>query len=318
MRGKLDAAVKKCDILAFLRGSHSDWDCVFYELLYWSCGVAGVKRFEEFLYIYGRTGSNAKGSRIALLLKAFGDSMTGGYISLQNSLYFTQSEKDANKPDEAAAAAMGCRLLVCDETGHGTTAGETTRIVFNSVVTKKWTDVAGTPIPFQVKYGKQDTMTVTWKMLFFGNQLPDFMNADQAFKRRPSLLELSKRFVSADEYDPSDPTLALVNNNYKDSGYLGTMLPELIHWMRRLVPALYTEKMTYRLKLQPVPSAIKGLTGEELGLETYVKERSTDIRGFVKGVPQPIRTEVCVGGGVRTRRGAGAEKRTSEPTNLRT
>ena len=272
LRSKLEAARGSCKVLDFMYGSHGDWDCVLYELLYWTCGITGVKRYEEFLYIYGKSGANAKGSRIMLLLQAFGNSTSAGYISFQNSVYFTQSDKEANKPDEAAAAARGCRILICDEAGKNNTAEGDTKLPFNAVVTKKWTDIAGTPLPFQAKYGKQETMTVTWKMIFFGNVLPDFVKADQAFKRRPSLLELSKRFVNAEEYDKDDKTQTLANTNYKDSDYLGTMVPELMCWMRRLLPALYTEKAAHRLKIQPVPAAVRGLTGEELALESHEKE----------------------------------------------
>ncbi len=48
-------------------------------------------------------------------------------------------------------------------------------------------------------------------MIFFGNALPDFVKADQAFKRRPSLLELSRRLVNHAEYDGTEKTHALAN-----------------------------------------------------------------------------------------------------------
>ena len=272
LRAKLEAAEGRCKVLDLLRGSHSDWDCVLYELLYWTCGVMGVKRYEEFLFMYGRSGANAKGSRVMLLRQAFGISHSSGYISFQNSLYFTQSEKEANKPDESASAARGCRLMICDDAGKNTTTDGNAKLAFNAPLTKKWTDIAGTPLPFQAKFGKQETMTVTWKMIFFGNVLPDFVNADQAFKRRPSLLELSRRFVNEDEYDSTDKTQVIANTDYKDADYLRTMVPELMHWMKRLLPALYTKTAAHRLKIQPVPAAVRGLTGEELATEGHEKD----------------------------------------------
>ncbi len=79
-------------------------------------------------------------------------------------------------------------------------------------------------------------MTVTWKMLCFGSVLPDFAKADQAFKRRPLLLELSRRFANEEEYDTTDKAHAFANTNYKDADYLSTMVPELMRCMRRSPP----------------------------------------------------------------------------------
>lgn len=39
----------------------------------------------------------------------------------------------------------------------------------NAPLIKKWCDVAGTPLPFQRKYGIQETMIVTWAVFIFGS-----------------------------------------------------------------------------------------------------------------------------------------------------
>lgn len=272
MRRDLDELRASSVLLDFFFGSHKEYDVVFYELLFWARAICGRKNFEEFMYIYGKSGSNAKGARIKLLLQALGDSKSGnGYIAVLSSTYFTQAVKEV-KPDESAAAAKGCRVLIVDETGGGSTAEGARPLALNAPLMKQWCDAAGTPFPFQRKYGAQETMTVTWTMFFYGNVRLDVKHADAAFKKRPALLEIATRFVAADKYDPTDKTHVLERTDYKDDDFVRTMVPELMLWIRCLVPALYTKHMRHHRKLRPVPASVMAFTSEELGTEADTNE----------------------------------------------
>jgi hypothetical protein len=45
------------------------------------------------------------------------------------------------------------------------------------------------------------------------------------------------------------------------------MVPELMHWIRRLVPALYVASASSSSKLQPVPASVRSFTEEAAGAE---------------------------------------------------
>ena len=298
-RSKLEALMPKSVILQYFHGAHKEFDSVFYELMFWCRAFSGCQNYEEFLYVYGKFGSNSKGSRIKLLLLALGDSAKNGYLGFQSSAFFQKNDTEANKPDEATAAAGGARLIICDEMGSNKTNEGAKSMPLNAAVVKKWTDIAGTPMPFQRKYGVQETMTVTWAMIFFGNVIPDMKNADMAFKRRPSLMEITTRFVSDKDYNPNDKTHSLVNTNFKSVDFLVTMLPELMHWIRCIVPALYTEKATHSLRIQPVPASISFMTTSELALDDNKDEAQVSLQLVTEFLEQCMDAYIPAGRGKR-------------------
>jgi len=262
LREKLEELAKESVVLKFFYDSHKSWDAALFELMFWARGISGCKRFEEFLYVYGKNGRNAKGSRILLLMEAFGEARSGGYTCVQHSSLFTKP-MEANKCDEATAAAVGCRLLVADEAGQNKSDEGAKPMVYEATTVKKFCDVAGTPFPFQKKYGEQEDCTVSWALMMYGNVVPEMRNADPAFKRRPSLMEISTEFVSVDKYDEHNKLHNIADERFKNREFLAKMVPELWQWLRRLLPALYVDKSASRLT--PVPASVKGFTDESLG-----------------------------------------------------
>jgi hypothetical protein len=279
LREKLEMLKPRSDVLRFFHDGHRSWDATLYELLYWTRGISGCKKYEEFLFVYGRNGRNAKGSRIMLLQEAFGCTKTGGYICFQQSSFFSQ-HMEANKPDEATNAAVGCRLLVVDESGSNKTSEGAKAMVLDAATVKKFCDVAGTPIPYQPKYQPQDTTVVSWALLFYGNVVPEMRNADTAFKRRPSLMEISTEFVSQKDFDGTNKLHVLADERFRSRKYLGLMAPELILWMRRLLPALYVPSANSSSKLQPVPTSVRGFTEEAAGTEAD-RVTASNLKGVV-------------------------------------
>ena len=139
--------------------------------------------------------------------------------SRRTSLLAGKVDADA----EATAAAVGCRLLVVDESGSNKTTEGAKAMVLDAATVKKFCDVAGTPIPYQPKFGKQDTTMVTWALLFYGNVVPQMRNADAAFKRRPSLMEIATEFVSKTELDPANKLLVEADERFRNRTHLGAI-----------------------------------------------------------------------------------------------
>jgi phage/plasmid-associated DNA primase len=187
---------------------------------------------------------------------------------------------EANKPDEATNAAVGSRLLVVDEAGSNKTSEGAKGMVLDAATVKKFCDVAGTPIPYQPKYQAQDTTLVSWALLFYGNVVPEMRNADAAFKRRPSLMEIATEFVAQKDYDPENKLHVLADERFRNRKFLAGMVPELMHWMRRLVPALYVTSASSLSKLQPVPASVRSFTEEAAGTEED-KAAAKDLKALV-------------------------------------
>ncbi len=101
----LDDMMDSSKILPFLHGSQKTFDRVIYELLRYTRCATGCETFEQFLYFYGKKGSNAKGTRIKLLLTALGEVIKGGYVGIMSASFFQQPKMlSPNKPDEATAS----------------------------------------------------------------------------------------------------------------------------------------------------------------------------------------------------------------------
>ncbi|CAE8620628.1 unnamed protein product [Polarella glacialis] len=120
LRDMMDSGSSK--LLGFLYGSQKDLDKVMYELLHYTrCGT-GCETFEQFLYFYGKKGSNAKGTRIKFLLKVAGLSSNGGYVGVTKASFFQQAKiPNPNAPDEATAAMEDVKWLLVDEAGSNMT-----------------------------------------------------------------------------------------------------------------------------------------------------------------------------------------------------
>jgi hypothetical protein len=103
-------------------------------------------------------------------------------------------------------------------------------------------------------------------MIFFGNTIPPFHGATEAFKRRPSLMQIDTRFVSDAEFDATDRTHSKADSRFKSPEFLKTMAPELVHWVRRLLPTLYTKRSKSYTRLQPMPRSISELNEDRLNL----------------------------------------------------
>ncbi|CAE8720391.1 unnamed protein product [Polarella glacialis] len=283
MHKMMDSGPSK--LLGFLYGSQKDLDKVMYELLHYTrCGT-GCETFEQFLYFYGKKGSNAKGTRIKFLLKVAGLSTNGGYVGITKASFFQQSKMpSANATDEATAAMEDVKWLLVDEAGSNMTDQGALPQAMNATIMKTFTDIAGTPLPFQRKYGKQENMTVTWGMTFFGNVVMDAKNADDAFKRRPSMMEITARFVTRDDYDPNDKTHTLVNTDYKNDRFLMKMTGEFYEWVRRLYPLLYTVHSRNDSRIMPIPRDVKDFTETELGVTSgglILDEPSVTLKEFI-------------------------------------
>ena len=194
-----------------------------------------------------------------LLEAAFGLNDKGGYVCHQLMDMFSRTFK-ANECDEATCAAVASHFLVVDEAG-----GENTKLNYNT--TKRYTDIGGTPLVYQEKYGKQTSTRVSWKPVFFGNTMPvGLAGADEGFKRRPNFVEIVTRFVNAADFDPTNATHIRSDGRFRDRTFLKSMVPELMHWIRCLLPALYTRKANDNSKFHPIPSSVKGLTDDRLGV----------------------------------------------------
>ena len=52
-------------------------------------------------------------------------------------------------------------------------------------------------------------------------------------------MEISTEFVSQKDFDDTNKLHVLADERFRNRKYLGGLAPELILWMRRLLPALY-------------------------------------------------------------------------------
>ena len=265
LRRDLQLLAKDSMVMQFFEGSHKSYDAAIFELMFWTRCASGCPCYEEFLYLYGKYGKNAKGARIALMLAVFGNVLSGGYVSVQGAGFF-QDELKTNKPDEATASAIGARFLVVDEAGTSSTDGKAGEKPYVCSTVNRYCDVAGTPLVYQPKFGQQKNSRVTWGMIFFGNTIPPFHGATEAFKRRPSLMQIDTRFVSDAEFDATDRTHSKADSRFKSPEFLKTMAPELVHWMRRLLPTLYTKRSKSYTRLQPMPRSVSELNEDKLNL----------------------------------------------------
>jgi hypothetical protein len=105
-------------------------------------------------------------------------------------------------------------------------------------------------------------------------------NADAAFKRRPSLMEIATEFVVRKDYDPENQLHVLADERFRNRKYLAGMVPELMHWMRCLVPAVYVAWASSSSKLQPVPASVRSFTEEAAGTEED-KAATRDFKSLV-------------------------------------
>jgi hypothetical protein len=153
-------------------------------------------------------------------------------------------------------------------------------MVLDAATVKKFCDVAGTPIAYQPKYQAQDTTLVSWALLFYGNVVPEMRNADAAFKRRPSLMEIATEFVAQKDFDPENKLHRLADERFRNRKFLAGMVPELMHWLRRLLPALYAAPASSSSKLQPVPASVRSFTEEAAGTEED-KAAARDLKSLV-------------------------------------
>ena len=100
------------------------------------------------------------------LRAVFGNTI-GGYVGVTKAkaALFQQTEMpNPNNPDEATAAITDARFLTVHEAGSNMTNQGATPLPMNATIVRTFTDVAGTLLPFQRKFGVQENMEVTWGM----------------------------------------------------------------------------------------------------------------------------------------------------------
>ena len=79
-------------------------------------------------------------------------------------------------------------------------------------------------------------------------------------------MQIDTRFVSDAEFDATDRTHSKADSRFKSPEFLKTMAPELVHWMRRLLPTLYTKRSKSYTRLQPMPRSVSELNEDKLNL----------------------------------------------------
>ena len=253
----LEDVKQHSDILKLLFPSHGTWDPTMYELRQFARGASGCKLFEEMLIYLGRTGSNRKTTTLKLLTGTFGSSNkqgSRGYVCTQKAKYFEQKDTaGASAPDEGIAAMKSARFVVIDEfagvTGH-----------FNHTLVKQWTDVDGSALQFERKFGARDEIKPSWLMIWFCNELPPFDTADEAFARRPSVMPMYISFKAAENFDSGNASHMVADNTMRARA--ATFGPELIFWIRCLVAGLYSRTDT--TVMRPRPKVGEAATAEEL------------------------------------------------------
>ena len=160
-------------VLRFFYGLFEDWSLALWLLRQSVRALGGLQGFEEFLFMTNSSGSNGKGTWIALLSKALGGSdPTSYFYTLDFSKHFVGMDAKGNNPE--IAECEGKRFVSVNESPD---MGHSNRTL-NVDLIKKLSVGSDNPITGMAKYKDPRLFNPQMLLAFFAQDAPEFPKKD--------------------------------------------------------------------------------------------------------------------------------------------